>query len=313
MLRYGLSGAAILMLNFFLPRLMPGDPLVHLIGVEDYFRYPELVARLQVKYGLDQPLHRQFARYLGNVAKGDLGYSFRYRRPVGEIVLQRLKWTLLLVVPALGLGGGLAAFLGPVAGWHQGRVWERCLTLLVLFCKSLPTYGVAMLALVFLAFKLELFPLGGVTSGRQGMNGLLEILWHASLPILILSLFNTAQYFLILRNTISGLKNSPFIAAARARGLSERRVLFRHAFPHALPPFLTLVGLGLGFSVAGAMLVEVVFSWPGTGTLIVSAVNSRDYPLLQGCFLVLTLSVLAANFATDAIYGICDPRVRQES
>jgi peptide/nickel transport system permease protein len=309
LLRYLVSGSAIVGLNFLLPRLLPGDPVVHLIGAEDYYRYPELAARLRARHGLDEPLPVQFGLYLRNLLEGDLGYSFRYRRPVEQVVGPRLKWTLVLVVPGVALGGLGALVLGGLAGWYRGRSWERCLTLGMMVCKSLPVYGVAMLALLVLAYRLELFPLGGVGSGRGG----LEVLWHAALPLLVLALFNAAQYYLILRNTVARTRLEPFIAAARARGLDEARVLLRHGLRPALPPFLTLVGLGMGFSVAGALLVEIVFSWPGMGTLILSAVESRDYALLQGCFLLLALAVLAVNWATDAAYGWCDPRVRYSS
>lgn len=312
-LRYAFSGAIILLLNFLLPRLMPGDPVMHIIGIEDYYRYPELSARLKARYGLGEPLPTQLARYFGNLATGDIGYSFHYRQPVGQLVVQRLKWTLLLVGPAVLAGALLATVLGAKSGWYRGRPWERLLTLGMLFCRSLPVYGVAMLALVFLAFELRLFPLGGVASGLQEMDARLEVLWHAALPALVLTLSNAAQYYLMLRNGIIAMRRQPFIVAARARGLDEGRVLWRHALPPALPPFLALVGLGMGFSVAGALFVEIVFSWPGMGTLILAAVESKDYPLLQGCFLLLALVVLVVNFTTDAVYGLCDPRVRQKS
>ena len=312
-LRYVISAAVVVALNFLLPRLMPGDPVVHIMGAEDYARFPQLAARLKAKYGLDEPLHIQFGRYVSNLVRGDLGYSFHYRAPVAETVTRRLKWTLLLVLPSLLLGAATAALAGSFAGWGRGERWERAVTLGVLFVKSLPQYGLAMVALMIFGFQLGLFPIGGIAGGREDVTGALEVAWHAALPILVLSLFNAAQYYLVLRNDIADLKSSAFVVTARARGLSERAVLFRHAFRHALLPFLTLVGLGLGFSVSGALLVEIVFSWPGMGTLILSAVDGRDYPLLQACFLLLTLSVLAANYLADLAYGILDPRVRQPS
>ena len=305
-LRYLVSGLAVLLLNFLLPRLMPGDPIVHLIGVEDYYRYPAMAAQLKARHGLDQPLHRQFLRYVTNLSKGDLGYSFHYRRNVGDIVLRRLLWTLILVLPALVLGAMLAAFLGAWAGWHRGRNWERGLTASLLLGKSLPQYGVAMLVLLVLGYNWQWFPLGGV--GASGW----DLVHHAALPLAVLVAFNTAEYYLILRNSLAALRRWPFVVAAQARGLSQRRVLFGHALRQALPPFLTLVGLGLGFSVAGALLVEMVLSWPGMGTLLLTAVENRDYPLLQACLLLLTFSVLAANYLTDLLYGLLDPRIRQQ-
>ena len=166
-----------------------------------------------------------------------------------------------------------------------------------------------MLALFVLGFGLELFPLSGL--GPQ--PGLLNLLHHAALPVLVLASFYTAHYYLVLRASVADLQHRPFIQAARARGLSEGRVLFGHALPNALLPFIALVGLGLGFAVGGALLVEIVFSWPGMGTLVLSAVTNRDYPLLQGSFLVLALAVLASNFLADVLSGLCDPRSRRPS
>ena len=310
--RYLLTCIAVLLVHFSLPRMMPGDPIVHIIGAEDYYRYPKLAARLQEKFGIDQPLHVQFARYVQMLARADLGHSFHYNRPVTETVMRRLKWTLVLVLPALALGAAAAAVLGAVAGWHRGRAWERLLTVGCLLLKSVPQYGVAILALVFLSYELRLFPLGGIGStAAGGLRDALGTAWHAALPVLVLSVFNIAQYYMVLRNDVADIKNRPFIVTARSRGLSERAVLWRHAVRNALPPFTTMLGLGLGFSVSGALLVEIVFSWPGMGTLILTAVDNRDYPLLQACLLVLTLSVLVANYCVDLINGLCDPRVRQ--
>ena len=310
-IRYLLSGAAVLILNFALPRMMPGDPIVHLLGTEDYYKFPALAAELKQKYGLDQPLTHQFVRYASNLAGGDLGYSFRYSRPVADVVVVRLKWTLVLVLPALVLGALAAAVTGSLAGWFRGTSAERAFTLSVLLVKSMPQYGLAILGVVLFSFHLGIFPIGGVgaTAGNAIASGL-NAVWHAALPVLVLSMLNAGQWYLVVRNDIAELKWSPFIVTARSRGLSQIHVLFRHALRHALAPFATLVGLGLGFAVSGALLVEIVFSWPGMGTLILSAVESRDYPLLQACFLLLTLSVMAANFATDLLYGWFDPRVK---
>ena len=306
-LRYACSFGLLLLLNFLLPRCMPGDPLVHLLGVEDYLRFPKMVAEVRARYGLDRPLTTQFALYPRNLAEGDLGHSFHYGVPVGDLVIRRLAWTLVLVLPALGLGGLLAGALGAVAGWRSGGRGERWLTLGVLCLHSVPQYGLAMLALFFLAFKLDAFPLGGLSTER----GAIDVARHALLPVIVLALSSAAHLYLVMRNTVVDVCPRPFVTAARARGLSSTAVLLRHVLPNALLPFLALFALGLGFSVAGALLVEVVFSWPGMGTLILSAVDNRDYPLLQGCFLVITVSVLAANWLNDMLAGVVDPRLRR--
>lgn len=308
-LRYGASFCVLLAINFFLPRWMPGDPLVHLLGIEDYVRFPDMVAVVRAQYGLDQSLLTQFVLYLRNLAAGDLGHSYHFGAPVGDLVLRRLGWTLVVVVPAIGLGGLLAGALGALAGWRQDTRTERWLTLGLLSLRSVPQYGLAMLALFGLAFHLGLFPLGGLSTD----GGLASILHHAFLPILVLGLSSAAHLFLVMRNTVVDIRRRPFVTAARARGLSSATVLMRHVVPNALLPFLSLFSLSLGFSVAGALLVEVAFSWPGMGTLILSAVENRDYPLLQGCFLLISVSVLAANWLTDILTGWVDPRLRQSA
>ena len=305
--RYVCSFSLLLLLNFLLPRCMPGDPLVHLLGVEDYVRYPEMVAEVRTRYGLDQSQATQFALYVRNLASGDLGYSFHYGVPVADLVSRRLLWTLVLVVPALGFGGLLAGALGAVAGWHSGARVERLLTLGVLSLRSIPQYGLAMLALFFVAFHLDAAPLGGLST----QHGLVDVLRHALLPILVLGLSSAAHLYLVMRNTVIDVRPRPFVTAARARGLSSAAVLWRHVLPNAILPFLALFALGLGFSMGGALLVEVVFSWPGMGTLILASVENRDYPLLQGCFLLITISVLAANWLNDILAGVIDPRLRR--
>lgn len=305
--RYGASFALLLSINFLLPRAMPGDPLVHLLGVEDYVRYPEMVADVRARYGLDRSLAAQFGLYIGNLARADLGYSFHYGVPVTDLVMRRLAWTLVLVLPAIGIGGLLAGAGGALAGWHAGRAGERALTLGLIIVRSVPQYGLAMLALFLLAFQLDAFPLGGLSTA----GGVLDVARHAALPILVLGLSSAAHLFLIMRNGVADVAHQPYVAAAYARGLSSAAVLWRHAVPNALLPFLALFALGLGFSVTGALLVEVVFSWPGMGTLILSAVDNRDYPLLQGCFLLTTVSVLVATWGSDMLAGWLDPRLRR--
>ena len=303
--RYSLSLLVVLVLNFTLPRAMPGDPVMHLMGAEDYYRFPDMAEQVRARHGLDRSLVAQAWTYVVGLSRGDLGVSFRYRSDVGELLLRGLKWTAYLVLPSLAVGAALAALLGGVAGWCRGRPWERLLTMGIMLFRSVPEYGIAMIALLVLAYHLALFPIAGISQ-----VGGLEILRHALLPWIILSLLYTCQYYLVLRNAIAATRAKPFIVSARARGLTSRVVLQRHAFREAALPFLSLLGLGLGFSVSGALLVEIVFSWPGMGSLILSAVNSRDYPLLQGCFLVLTASVLLVNYLTDLAYGFCDPRLR---
>lgn len=303
-LRTAGSLALLLVLNFTLPRLMPGDPVVHLLGIDDAVRFPEMATEVRSRYGLDRPLPLQFLRYLQSLALGDLGHSFHFGAPVGELVARRLGWTLLLVIPAVGIGGCAAGAAGALAGWRRGGV-ERGITLGILLLRSVPQYGVALVALYAVAFHGRAAPLGGVGGGD-----LPDVLRHAWLPVLVLALTNAAHLFLVMRGQVRHEGQRAYVAAARARGLSSDGVLWRHVVPNARLPFLALFALGLGTSVGGALLVEVVFSWPGMGTLILTAVEGRDYPLLQGCFLVITVAVLAANWFSDIACAWLDPRLR---
>lgn len=313
---YLLAFFCVITLNFFLIRFMPGDPLVHLLGEENYqYLYvhePETLEELKAKYGLDKPLPVQFGIYLANCLKGDFGWSYQYGQPVFKVILFRIKWTLVLLLPAIILAAILGAYLGTLAGWRKGQKVDFIFTPVLLFFYTVPTYCFGMLLLLIFAFYLDLFPLGGMVSGGlSGPSRLVDILWHMCLPLTVLVIHNGAYNYIIMRNSVAQVKTEEFVLTAFAKGLKERRVLFGHIFRNALPPLVTVVALDFGFLLGGALLVEVVFSWQGMGTLIYDAVVSRDYPMLQGCFLVLTFCVILANFLADLVYALIDPRVKE--
>lgn len=302
--------------NFFLVRLMPGDPLVHLLGEEGYLylyvHQPQALAEIKAKYGLDKPVPVQYLTYVRNCLRGDFGWSYQYGQPVFKVILFRLKWTLVLLLPAIAISAVLGAWLGSLAGWRMGRRAEVLSTSILLFLYSLPTYCLGMILILLLAYYADLFPLGGmVGEGSSGLARVGDVLWHLALPLTVLVVHNTAYNYLIMRNAVAQVKIEDFVLTAAAKGLKEKQVLFRHVFRNALPPLITVVALDFGFLVAGVLLVEVVFSWQGMGSLIYDAVVSRDYPLLQGCFLILACCVLLANFVADLLYALVDPRIRE--
>lgn len=310
LVRYSFTFLLILSLNFALPRMMPGDPIVNLLGEEALHNDPRMIERLRAEHGLDRPLHIQYIGYLRSLARMELGYSIHKNLSVAELMENSLLWTLLLVFPSVVIGSILALLFGSLAGFKNNSRTDFRLTALALLFYTCPPFLLAMLILSIFAFHLGLFPLGNLTSGgRLGLDYVLDVAWHLFLPVAALSLLGASYKFLVVRNSVTQIFDEQFIVAARAKGLTERCILLRHVIRNVLPPFISMVALSFGFMVSGALVVEIVFSLNGMGTLIYDAVVARDYPIMQGSFLVLTIFVLAANFAADMLYGVADPRI----
>jgi peptide/nickel transport system permease protein len=309
--RYLAALVIIVTLNFLLPRLMPGDPLMNLIGEEAYYGSGQALDVLKADLGLDQPLHIQYGRYLGGLVSGDWGYSYLYLRPVRDSIALHLRWTLALVLPSVVLAALLAALLGGLAAWRRGSALDVTLSGFHLIVYSMPHYWLAMLVLFVFSFRLGWFPLGKATSGgATSLPFILDAGWHMLLPLLVITAFKAAYDFLIVRNSVVSILGEDYILMAQAKGLSGTAVLVRHALRNALAPLVTVTAIQFGMVLSGALLVEVVFSWPGMGTLLYDAIGARDYPLLQSAFLVIALCVLAANFIADMLYPQLDPRTR---
>jgi peptide/nickel transport system permease protein len=310
-IRYSVSLFIIVTLIFIIPRMMPGDPFVSLLGEEVYYRSPELVAELKAQYGLDRPLPEQYISYLHNLVHGNFGYSFHYSQPVWSVIAYKMKWTFVLLIPSVILGAIVGIVLGSVAGWRHGRGMDTAVTSLFLFIYSMPHYWLAMIFVLIFAFYLGLFPLSGITGGGlAGAEKLKDVLWHMALPTFVLTLFGASYNYFIMRGSVLQVLGEGFVLTARAKGLSEKDVLFRHVLRNAMLPLVTVIALDFGFMVSGALLVEIVFSWGGMGTLVYDAVLARDYPLLHGSFLIIAFCVLAANFMADVLYAVIDPRIR---
>lgn len=307
--------ALIVLLNFVLFRAMPGSPERVLLG-----RMPgvtaEVLEKTRARWGLDKPLFPdQFVAYLESTVQGDLGFSYAARgRPVTDVLAQRLGPTLLL----FGLGELLAIILGlalgAYSGWRRGAIVDYLGNGLSLILYSTPYFLLGMGLLLVLATGLGWFPtFGMVTAGATyagPLEHLLDLARHLALPLATVGLGLVGQYAILMRSSVVETLAEDYITTARAMGLSEGRVLRSHALPNALLPTVTLVAINLGYVVAGAITVEVVFNWPGLGTLTVDALASRDYPVLQGVFLLLSVAVVFANLVADLVYGVLDPRVR---
>jgi peptide/nickel transport system permease protein len=305
---------AIVVLNFLLFRLMPGSPERVLFRNPNLS--PEVVEAARIRWGLDKPLiPDQLVAYVGSTLTGDLGYSFKFRgQAVTDVIADRVGPTLLLV----GLGELVSIViglgLGSYAGWRRGGRVDRVGNGVSLILYSMPYFVIGMPLIIIFAAGLHWFPTSGMQSVGGGAKPFLESMVdlgsHLALPLATVSLGLIGGYSILMRSSIIETRSEDYITTARAKGLTDGRILRSHAFPNALLPMVTLIAINLGYVIAGAITAEVVFSWPGLGTLTVSALQSRDYPVLQGIFLLLAVSVVVANLAADLIYGFLDPRVR---
>lgn len=310
---YAVTVFVLITLNFFLPRAMPGDPITALIdpGAPTYVQSDVLRAELEQYYGLDRPLLNQYVSYLGDLAQGDLGTSIRYNRPVTELIKERLPWTLLLI----GSGMALAALVGLVAGihsgWHRGRPVDQGLLTLFLGARNFPVFFLASIALFVFAVKLGWVPLAGARTPFAEM-GFLErvgdITHHLVLPASVLATRFVADNYLYMRAAMVGELGSDHLLAGRAKGLREHRLKYRYGARNALLPVVTTIALQPAQTITASIFVETVFAYPGMGRLLFESVGFRDYPTLQGCFLLLTLVVVTANFLVDLVYLRLDPR-----
>lgn len=308
LIRYLLALFVIFSLNFFIPRAMPGDPITNLMG-EDYVVEAARVAELKAELGLDKPLGMQYLRYWRNLLRLDLGFSYLLHERVSKAIASRMLWTLGLVGIAILLGAMAGTFFGALSGWGRKSFLNRSSTLLSILIYSTPSFFLALLFLYIFSYRLGLLPF----KGNYDSQSLTDILKHFFLPVLVFSLYLAARYFLIMRGSVLQEKYKHYVLNARAKGMWSRQILYRHVWKNASLPVFTLLALDFGFVFSGALFVEIVFSLNGMGTLIYEALLSRDYPVLQGCFLVITILVVAANLCVDLLYPKLDPRVQVRS
>jgi len=310
--------------NFLLFRVLPGDPAKS--GLRDPRLNPAAVEALRERFGLDKPVifdiesgnlfDSQFTAYLGALSRGDLGTSYAFRdQPVSDLIGRALVNTLWLVVPSQALAILLGAALGLVAAWRRGRPLDAVALTFSLFMWSLPTFFLGIILLVAGAKWFGLPTAGRITIGAEFAT-FWDVAWdvgrHLLLPTLTLTLVLIGEYMLIMRSSVLDIFGEDYILTARATGLSTYRIIRHHALRNAMLPMVTLIALNLGFTVSGAIQVEAVYSWPGLGALTVDAVGDRDYPVLQGAFLMIAVSVVVANLIAELIYGWLDPRVSED-
>ena len=302
---------AILVVNFLIIHIVPGDPIQALIG--DFPAPPGYADQIRHEFGLDQPVATQLGLYLLNLAKGQLGFSFANRQPVLGLILQRAQFTLLLMLPALAAAAILGIVMALAAAPRAGSLYDSGLTALSLVGFSLPIFWLGQLLVIVFAIKLHILPAQGMFSLRERLTGwpyVLDVLWHLVLPMFSVTIYYVAIVARVARASVLDALSQDFVLTAKAKGLSRRHVLWRHVLPNALIPVVTVIGYNFGYSLTGAILVETVFAWPGLGNLFITSIGNRDYPVLQGIFLLTAIAVVIANVATDLIYASLDPRVR---
>lgn len=301
----------VIVVNFILVSLAPGDPVTALIG--EYPAPPEYVERVRAQYGLDASIPERLLRYLGNVLRGDLGFSFANRQPVATLVLERLGRTLLLMVTTVIFATTIGIALGVWAARRPNSAIDRGATGFALLGYSVPEFWLGQILILIFAVWLGWLPAGGFRSVRLelvGFDAFIDYARHMILPILALSFRYLAITTRLTRASLLEVMNADYILASRARGLSERRVLWEHGLRAAALPIITVIGYNFGFIVAGSALVETVFGWPGVGRLMYDSIFTRDYPVLLGILLLVSVSVILVNLLTDLAYALFDPRVR---
>jgi len=300
----------VLAIAFGLIHLAPGDPIQVLAGDGGDAAY---YAAMRARYGLDRPLPEQFGRYALAILRGDLGYSFSYGQPVGRVILDRLPATLLLTGTALVLATALGIVLGVLTALRPHGALDHTVAVATLTAYAMPVFWLGQLLVLLFAVRLGLLPVQGMISVREGYTGgrhLLDVARHLALPALTLALPQVALNARLMRTSLREALAEEYIATARAKGLAERAVLWRHALRNALLPVVTALGGHLGILLTGAALTETVFAWPGLGRLLLDAALKRDYPLLMAIFLLVAVVVVVANLLTDILYTALDPRVR---
>ncbi len=313
-LNYLIAFFIIISLNFFVPRLMPGGPIEAIYGSEVLLNIsPETKEAIISSFGLDKPLFGQYFQYLVSILKGDFGYSFYQNSPVLKVILNHLPWTLGLMGSALFFSTSFGILLGMESGWKRGSKIDKFLLNFMIFSASFPSFFIAILFLILFGIILGLLPIQGarsIYSNLGGMGSIVDIIKHALLPMASLIFVFTPSTYIITRNSMISNLAEPYILLAKAKGLKETKIKYYHAGKNSIIPVMTQTGIRFATRlITGALFIEIVFSYPGMGSLIYNSIQLRDYPVLQGSLLVITILVLVVNIILDFFYKKVDPRI----
>ncbi len=300
-------------LSFCLLHAMPGTYVDYLLDSAPGGRFLAVDSQmLGRQFDLDRSVIVRYMDYVVDIFRGDWGVSFTYARPVGGLILDKLLWSLALLFPAKALSLVLGVLIGSYSGWYTEKKRDFFLLFGALFINAVPSYIWAILAILIFGYGLNIFPLGGFAGmgALEGGIGVLDLAHHAVLPLLVLSLCSAPNTYYLVRNTLAMTVREDYVITARAAGIGDMRLMFRHCLPNALLPVATLIPLQIAHLMTGSVFIESVFSWPGIGLLTYEAIRARDLPVLQGVFLLFTIMVVAGNLLADLSYGRIDPRVQ---
>jgi peptide/nickel transport system permease protein len=304
---------ALATLTFFLIRLAPGDPLAIYYNPEID---PEVMETLRVRLGLDQPLHVQYVKWLGSLAHGELGVSFSHHRPVVDILREAIPNTLILTSWALALDLVLGVLIGVISAIRQYSWVDNTITVGALFVYSMPSFWLGLMLIIVFSLKLGWLPASQMESvDAEYMTTTARFVdraLHLVMPVFVLGIASAASVARYMRGSLLEVIRQDYIRTARAKGLPERTVVFKHALMNALIPIITLLGLYLPFLMSGSVITETIFAWPGMGRVTVSAIFARDYPVVMAMNLVAGIMVVAGNLLADILYGVVDPRIRYD-
>jgi len=297
----------ILIVNFVFIHLAPGDAVSYFIGAGTGVT-EEYVQGLRVELGLDRPFAEQLVRYLNGVCKGNLGYSFIYQQPVLRLIMQRMPLTLLLISGAMVIASMTGVTMGVFVSLHRGSFFDFAVSAAALAGYSIPVFWLAQILILIFALKLGWFPTGGISS-LKGNWTLFDFLLHLTLPVVSLSIMQLAMVLRMTRASMLEVLGLDYVTTARAKGLKERVVIYRHVTRNALLPVVTVVTMNFSALLSGSVLIETVYSWPGLGRLLFESVLRRDYPIIMGLLVVMSIGVILINLVTDISYMFLDPRI----
>jgi len=298
-------------INFALVRLAPGDPISIMAGIDN--PNPEMIQVLTEKYGLDKPILVQFGVYLKNVMKGDFGFSYRNNLPVTQLVGQRIVPTLLLSLTSLILAVLLGGSMGLRAARKKDSIFDKFFSNLSYMLDAMPSFWFALMLMLLFATALGWLPTAGMVDVRAGYTGLrqvLDVIVHMILPVSCITILTAPSYYRIMRSSALQVMNEDFVTLYRATGMSEKEIFRKYILKNAILPVVTMLGMGLAYSLAGVALVEIVFAWPGMGRLLLDSINKRDYAVLSGIYLMLSMTIAIMTVLLDAVYAWLDPRIR---
>jgi peptide/nickel transport system permease protein len=303
----------VFVINFSIIKAAPGDPIKTLMGKET--DDPQMRAALEEKWGLDKSLPEQFWSQFSNALKGDLGTSIIYNRPVGDMIGERLGATVLLGLISALLALILGTALGILCARREGSLLDGVSSTVSYALDAMPSFWLGLMLIIIFASKLKILPTQGMVNAREAYTGfahVLDVAQHLILPCLTLVLITMPGYFRIAKSSIAQVTSEDFITMFRATGMSERKIFNKYIFRNAILPTITLFGITMAFLITGVTLIEIVFSWPGTGRLTLTAINQRDYPALMGIYLVMSISIAVMMVLVDIAYAILDPRIRYD-